>query len=81
MSTQVAGVVIRYFLRILFLKLKPSLIHQLEQILGDMNHLKVHPEFRILVLEGVVAMRGRNKDFLHPIIDKGFDVFLGQAFE
>ena len=26
-------------------------------------------------------MRGRNYDFLHPVIDKRFDVFLGQVFE
>ena len=46
-----------------------------------MDHLEVHHEFRIFVFEGVVAMGGRNKDLLHPIIDKGFDVFLGQSFE
>ncbi len=46
-----------------------------------MNHLKVHLEFGILVFEGMVAMRGRNQDFLHPMIDKGLDVFPGQAFE
>ena len=46
-----------------------------------MNHLKVHHKFGVLVFEGMVAMRGRNKDFLHPIIDKSFDVFPGQAFE
>jgi len=42
-----------------------------------MNHLEVHLKFGILVLEGVVAMRGRKKDFLHPIFDKSFDVFSG----
>ena len=46
-----------------------------------MNHLKVHLKIRILVLEGVVAMRGRNKNFFYPMIDKGFDIFPGQAFE
>jgi hypothetical protein len=46
-----------------------------------MNHLKVHPKFRILVFEGVVAMRGGNKNFLDPMIDKRFDVCAGQAFE
>jgi heterodisulfide reductase subunit C len=34
-------------------------------------------DFGILVFEGVIAMRGRNKNFLHPIIDKSFDVFPG----
>ena len=52
-----------------------------EYILGDMNDLKVHLEFGILVLEGVVAMGGRNKDLLHAVVDKGLDVFLGQFFE
>jgi hypothetical protein len=46
-----------------------------------MDHFKVHPKFGILVFERVVAVRGRNKDFLHPIFDKGFDIFSGQAFE
>jgi hypothetical protein len=46
-----------------------------------MNHLEVYPEFGVLVLEAMVAMRGRDKDFFHPIIDKRFDIFLGQAFE
>ena len=46
-----------------------------------MDHLEAHLELRILVLEGVVAMRGRNKDLLHAIVDKRLDVFLGQFFE
>jgi hypothetical protein len=46
-----------------------------------MNYLEVHHEFRILVLEGVVAMRGRDKDSLHPIFDESLDVFSGQVFE
>jgi len=48
-----------------------------EEILGAMDHLEVHFELRILVLEGVVAMRGRNKDLLHAMVDKRFDIFLG----
>ena len=46
-----------------------------------MDHLKVDLEFQILVLEGVVAMGGSNKDLLHPIFDKSLDVFPGEAFE
>ena len=46
-----------------------------------MDHLEVHLEFRILVLEGVVAMGGRDKDLLHAMVDKGLDVFLGQRLE
>ncbi|GAJ20542.1 unnamed protein product [marine sediment metagenome] len=77
MPTQVAWVMISNFLTILLGELKPTLINKLEQILGDMNYLKVDLKFGILVFEGVVAMGRRNKDFLHPIIDKGFDVFPG----
>src|SRR4030042_2950631 len=46
-----------------------------------MHHLEVHHKFGILVLEGMVAMRGRNKDFLPPVIDKSLDIFSGQASE
>ena len=56
-------------------------MNELEQILGDVNHLKVHLEFGIFVLEGVVAMRRGNEDLLHSIVDKSLDVFLGQALE
>ncbi len=77
MSTQVTWVMISNFLPILLVKLKPSLMNKLEYILGDMNHLKIHHKFSILIFEGMVAMWGRNKDFLHPIIDKRFDVFFG----
>ena len=39
-------------------------------ILGNMNHLKVHHEFGIFVFEGLVAVGGRNEDFLYTIINK-----------
>ena len=42
-----------------------------------MNHLKVDLEFGILVLEGVVAMGGRENDLLYTVFDKRFDVFPG----
>ncbi len=49
--------------------------------MGDVNDLKVRHKLGIFVLEGMVTMRGRNEDFLYAIIDKSFDIFLGQAFE
>ena len=59
--------------------LRLPFVDQLEQILGDMDDLEVHLELGILVLEGVVAMGGRDQDLLHPVVDKGLDVLLGQA--
>ena len=72
---------ISHFLPIRLGEPKPSILNKLGYILGDMNHLKVHFEFGILVFEGMVAMRRRNKDFLDAIIDKSFDVFPGQALK
>ena len=46
-----------------------------------MDHLKVYFKFGILVFERVQAMRRGNKDLFHPVIDKSFNVFPGQAFE
>ena len=60
---------------------KPALLDELEQIPGDVDYLEIHPEFGVLVFEGVVAMRRRNQDFLHAMIDKILDVFPGQASE
>ena len=60
---------------------KLSLVDKLGEILGDVDDLEVHLEFRVLVLEGVVAMGGRDKDFLHAMVDKGLDVLLGQFLE
>ena len=65
-------------LRVFFGDLKLSFVQKLRYILGDMNHLEVHLELGILVLEGMVAMGGGDQDLLHPAIDKGLDVLLGQ---
>jgi hypothetical protein len=46
-----------------------------------MKDLKIHHKFRVFVFKGMVAMGGGNKDFLDTIINKVFDVFLGQALE
>ncbi len=46
-----------------------------------MDYFKVHLELGILILEGVVAMGGRDKDLFHAMVDKGLDVLLGQFFE
>ena len=81
MSTQVAWVMISNFLPVLFRQFKLSVVNELEQILGDMNHVKVDLELGILVFEGVVAMGGGNEDFIDPMVDEGLDVFSGQAFE
>jgi hypothetical protein len=51
-------------LSVSLVNLKPSFVYELEYILGGVNDLKVYPEFGIFVLEGVVAMGGRNKDLL-----------------
>ncbi|MCK7471307.1 MAG: hypothetical protein MZU95_11395 [Desulfomicrobium escambiense] len=38
-----------------------------EQILGDVDHLEVHLEIRILVLEGVVAVGEETRIFFTPL--------------
>jgi len=42
-----------------------------------MNHLEVHLEFGILVLEGVETMRDETRIF-SPRLDKSLDVFLAR---
>ena len=81
MSTQVARVMISHFLFIRLGELKPSLMNKLEYKLRDMNDFKVYLKFGILVSKGVKAMGGRNKDLIHPVVDKRLDVFPGQAFK
>ena len=60
---------------------RASLLDELEQILGDVDHLEVHPELRVLVLEGVVAVGRGDQDLLHAVVDEGLDVLSGQLLE
>jgi len=46
-----------------------------------MDHLEIHPELRVFVLEGMVAVGGGHEDLLYTVLDKGLDVFPGQLLE
>src|SRR3989304_5507277 len=81
MPAQVTGIVIGDFLSVLPDGFQPAGLHQLGQQLGDVNDFEIDAEFRIFVLEAVIAMRGRNQDFLDAAVDEILDVFLGQMFE
>jgi len=80
-AAQVAGVMVGDLLPVLLGNGKPPLVEELEQVLGDVDHLEVHHELGILVLEGMVAMGGLNKYLLYPVIDKGLDVLFRQLLE
>ncbi len=69
------------FFGVFFIELESSGINQLGQILGDVHHFKVDHKFGVLIFKRVVAVGGRNQDPFDPVIDKGFDVFFGQALE
>ena len=47
--------------------------------LGYMDDLEVHLELGILILEGVIAVRGGDNDLFHPAVDEGLDVLSGEA--
>jgi hypothetical protein len=81
MPTQVAWVVISDLLPIFLGGFEPPFVNELGKILGGMDHLKVHLELGIFILEGVVAVRRRNENFLHSVFDKRLDVLPSQAFE
>ena len=81
MPAKIAWIMIGNPLPILTGDLKPSFFNKLGQILGYMNHLKVHHEFRILIFKGMVTMGGRNEDLLHAVINKVLDVFLRQTLK
>lgn len=65
-ATQVAGIMIGHFFVVLPAELEPARFDQLGHILGDMNHLEIYLELRILVGESVVAMGGRKPVFSAP---------------
>ena len=81
MSTQVAGIMIGHFAGVFFVEFEPSGINQLGQILSDVHHFKIDHKFGVLIFKGVVAVGRRNQKPFDPIVDKGFNVFFGQAFE
>src|SRR3990172_9041402 len=81
MPAQIAGIVVGDFLSILPDGFQSARLHQLGQELCDVNDFEIDVEFRILVLEAVIAMRGGNQDFLDAALDELLDVFLGQMSE
>jgi len=43
--------------------------------MGDMQYFEIDLEFRIFILESVIAVWRRNDDFFNAVFDKSFDVF------
>ncbi|VTR65615.1 hypothetical protein DESC_350080 [Desulfosarcina cetonica] len=78
---QIAGVVVGDLFLIGLADVEPAGLDQFEQILGNMDDLEVDHEIRIFVFKGMVAMRRGYENLLHTLVDKGFDVVLGQFDE
>ena len=53
----------------------------IHEVLRDVHHLEADHELGVLVLEGVVAVRGVDQDPLDAGVYESLDVFLGQRLE
>ncbi len=81
MAAQVAGVVIGHLLGELSTEAQAAFGQELGQELAHVDHLEVHAELGVLVLEGVIAVGRGDQNLFDPVVDEALDVFLGQALE